>query len=222
MCIQPCPQFNQKGNIMANTKKARTITVSYMDANGNYLSDVKGEYIKFAVKDYGSFNLYPDLLTPELQKRAMFHGFNQKVRDAAAGADHADQLAAMKAVFDNMLDTGAWDKARDGLQISDERIITAMLRMRPTLTAEKAKAAIDKANVEAKRKLIVDPKFAAILAKIREEELAAKAAESKDDILDSMFGEEEEEEAENDEADDEEEAETVEEAPIAAPKKGKK
>jgi HSP90 family molecular chaperone len=182
------------------TKKARTLVVTYTDKAGAYLADSTGEYIEFKVGGTlnKSFKLYPELLEDSLKKRAMFHGLNQKVRDSAAGKDKTEQqqYEAMQEVCATLME-GAWDKAREGAQVSDERLITAMHRLRPNLAIEQVTASIKAATPEQKKTLIANPKFAAMLAQIRADELASKATDAGDDLLDELLGAEEEEEEGN-------------------------
>jgi hypothetical protein len=180
-------------------KKARTIVVNYLDKDGAYTSDESGEFITFKVagKLNKEFKLYPELMSDEVKKRAMFHGFNQKVRDAAAGKDKSeqDQYDAMLGVWQVLMD-GAWDKAREPSMVSDERIAKCILRVRPGLTEAQATAMVAKAKPEEKKALIAGPKFAAELAKMKFEELEAKVTDDGDALLDSLLGEDESDEEE--------------------------
>jgi hypothetical protein len=190
----------------AITKKARAgsiIQVTRMD--GKLIFDVKGA---------GNLTLDPDKVSAENRSRAMYHGFEQRVRDAGAllrdtdngkSATPADKLAAMARIVEHLM-SGATEwaiKAAAGGGTDHGLTILALMRVK-AWDIDQASAQIEKIalakGLERKdvlANLAKNPEIIRAVGDIKAER-AAKSAVDASDLLDEMG---------DDAEDDEEDAE---------------
>ena len=187
--------------------------------------------LKFAFTGVGDFTFDPDKVSAENRARAMVHGFEQRVRDAAAlsvdrdtgkSASPTAKFDAAKRIADHLM-SGAteWNlkpAATGGLDAG--LVIMAIMRVfRKSLDEAETVIAttMSKKGIErtAALKLWANSKqVAAAMLEIKTERLAT--TEDADDLLDEIMGEESdlddedggegEEEEESDEEDDDESA----------------
>lgn len=186
------------------TKKARAgsiISTQRMD----------GKLI-FTVAGAGTLTLDPDKVSAENRSRAMYHGFEQRVRDAGAllrntdngaSATPQDKLEAMRRITDHLM-SGAteWNVKSAGGGSRDDSGLTLMALMRVRgLDIDGANALVDK--IAAAKGL----ERKAVLANMRDKnadiirataeikaERAAKAAIDVSDLLGDYGDEEEDDE----------------------------
>ena len=134
--------------------------------------------LHFDVDGIGILALDVASLPEELQKRGMFHGFEQKVRDAAAIAykqkdgsvrrpSNREKYDAMAEVI-NRLHSGSWNA--EGREGAPTLLFEGLCRMyEGKKTAEEVRAWLDGKSDEAKRQLAKNPRVAEFIAKVRAE-----------------------------------------------------
>lgn len=123
--------------------------------------------------------LNPTDLNDEIREAAMYHGLNQKIRDAAAGfskeTNFSGAFGAMQQVVDNLLG-GRWN-AKGGAGTSDLAQAVANLK---EIALSEAQELIGGLDDEQLAELNKKPKVKAEIAKIKAER-AAKIAEAEED-----------------------------------------
>ncbi len=176
------------------TKKARAgsiISVQRMD----------GKLI-FTVAGAGSLTLDPDKVSAQCRSYAMYHGFEQRVRDAGAlmrnqengkQASPEDKLAAMRRIVEHLM-SGATEwavKATAGGGTDAGLTIMALMRVKGW-DIDQANAWIDKVALakELERKDVLanvakNPDIIRAVGEIKAER-AAKSAVDASDLLDEM------------------------------------
>jgi hypothetical protein len=121
----------------------------------------------------------PDDLDESMRDSALFHGINQKVRDAAAGfskdGDYSGAFRAMQTVVDN-LTNGLWN-AKGGTGTAD--LVAAIANLKG-IDVETAQGLIDGLDDEQVKTLMGKASVKAEILKIKAER-AAKVAEASDD-----------------------------------------
>lgn len=149
---------------------------------------VTSSSIVFAFGDKGRIEFYPGQCSDDIRQAAMFHGFNQKIRDAAAGyskdADYAGAREEMHSVIDALY-AGSWNRAAGGAGpgVNMEDLATAIATIK-NATFEKAMAAVEAASPEQRKAWAKNPKVAALVTQARADRLAAAAAKAADTDLD--------------------------------------
>jgi len=151
--------------------------------------DSARERLMFDVDGIGVLALSVYDLAPDIKDRALWHGLEQKVRDAAAiGYKQTDgsfrrptnreKYEAMRKVIAT-LDSGEWNLRREG--VSDTGLLfEALCRMYPEKAADSIKAKLEGFDEKQKAGLRRNPKVAEMIEKIRAERNpdAATVAES--------------------------------------------
>ena len=158
------------GGIMANTPK-------------KFLQVVQGESgLTFQLGNGLRVEFDPEECSEEIQTQAMFHGFNQKIRDSAAGfsktQDYSGAFGAMQGVVDNLL-AGLWN-AKGGTGTAD--IVQAVANLKKIEVSE-AQGIIDGLDEEQMKALMAKPVLKAEVARIKLERANAIAAATEDDDL---------------------------------------
>lgn len=173
---------------MTNETKRPTIVVELRESG-----------IIFDVDGVGRLALDVAAMSPEIQRRAMFHGFEQKIRDAAAiGYTQKDgtvrrpsareKFEAMAAVVET-LNNGEWNKRREGGVSDGGLLFEALCRMYDgKKDATEVRAWLDKHDEKTKANLRRNPKVADMIAKIRAER-NPDAATAAEDLLESFEAE---------------------------------
>jgi hypothetical protein len=149
-----------------------------------------GQVIEF---DYQTVN-------EEMRDKAMLHGFNQKIRDAAAGFsdakgtkgtgdDYDGAFEAMTSVIE-ALQNGDWTRKGSTGGLRGLKYLPAAIARIKGVSEEKAAKAVAAATQEQKVSWMKNPTIAAHIAQIMADALKAKAAGSD---LDIEFEDEEEE-----------------------------
>lgn len=153
--------------------------VSFLD-----VSQETDSVLMFKLGDGQSLRFDADGMDESIQRRAMLHGFNQKIRDAAAGfskeKDYDGAFEAMVAVID-ALEVGEWNRkatATKGAGILAE----AIARIKGVEFAQ-AQAAVAKASDDQKKAWQKNPKVASVMAEIVAERAAKRAADAAEDDL---------------------------------------
>ncbi len=123
-------------------------------------------------------------LPESIRRQALLHGVSQKVGDAYAGAESAEEaLEAARSVVERLM-AGEWRTTRQGSgKPRSTMLAEALSRLtgRDVAECQERIAALDDAAVKALRK---HPQIQAELAKIRAERLAAKAEAGADSAPD--------------------------------------
>lgn len=98
---------------------------------------------------------------------AMFHGFIQRIRDAAAGKSIADGFEAMQKLVDHY-ETGTveWSPAPARGPALAEMLVQALSALYPAKTVEQLTAYVEAKKASGQRKLAADPKVAAKIAEL--------------------------------------------------------
>lgn len=150
-----------------------------------------GNTLIFEFGDKGRLTLDVTRCSDDIRTRAMFHGFNQKVRDSAAGyskeLDYAGAREEMSAVIEALYGN-EWNRKGGGAGagVNMEDLAKAIAEMK-NATVEKAMAAVTKASEEQRKEWAKNAKVAALIAKYKAERLAA-AAEKGTDTNELDFG----------------------------------
>jgi hypothetical protein len=143
------------------------------------------ESIRFVLGNGKEVVCVPDELSPEMQRAAMFHGLNQKIRDSAAGFskdnDFAGAYSAMRSTLET-LESGLWNAKGGASGESDLAQALANLKGFPL---EKASEIIRSLDDEQLKILRGKASVKAEILKIKAERAArvAEAADDDDDIL---------------------------------------
>lgn len=154
---------------MAKDNPAKRPAIVVKQSQGNLLFDVDG---------MGILELSVGNLSDELRERGMFHGFEQKVRDAAAigykqkdgsvrRPSNREKYDAMAEVIER-LHAGNWNA--EGREGAPTLLFEGLCRMyEGKKTAEEVRAWLDGKSEEAKRQLAKNPRVAEFIAKVRAE-----------------------------------------------------
>ena len=140
--------------------------------------NVDAGIIVFTVKGEGSIKLDLNTLEDNLREQGMFHGFEQKVRDAAAiprstsdgaSATPSEKLEAMRAVVDN-LHAGVWNtKASKTPSLNRAALFEAIAEARSTearpISAEEVEAKFRDRQDDVLRAFLTHREIAAAYAK---------------------------------------------------------
>lgn len=144
----------------------------------------------------GSFNFDCESTTREVFERATIHGFNQKIRDAAAisrnpetgrSATAEDKLAAMRRVADSLL-AGSWGVERTGatVAINLDVLIAAIVEVTGALR-DKAATLVNDADGKTRAQLRDNPKVAPVYARMMADRLSEDVIADTDAMLDSLM-----------------------------------
>lgn len=143
--------------------------------------------ILFVLGNGQKLSFDPGAANEEIRKQAQFHGFNQKIRDAAAGyskeKDFAGAAAEMQAVIDGLY-RGEWNrKGGAGTSVMLEDLAKAIARFKNADFA-KALAAVEKATPEQRAEWLKNKTVKAYADQARADRLveAAKGAEGAGDL----------------------------------------
>jgi antitoxin component of MazEF toxin-antitoxin module len=154
-----------------------------------FLQVIQGESsIRFVLGNGKELVCEPDKADAVIQRAAMFHGFNQKVRDAAAGfskdGDYAGAYAAMGNVLET-LQSGLWNAKGGASGESDLAQAVANLKK---IDLEKASAAVRALDEDQLRALRGKASVKAELLRIKAERAARVADAAEDDEEDILGG----------------------------------
>ena len=154
--------------------------------------DVRATGIIFDVDGIGRLTLDVSTMSDDIRTRAMFHGFEQKVRDAAAiGYTQNDgtvrrptareKYDAMRTVIET-LKSGEWNKRREG--VADGGLLfEALCRMYDgKKSPDEIRSWLDGKDEKTKANLRRNPKVAELIAVIRAER-NPDAVTAADDVL---------------------------------------
>jgi hypothetical protein len=146
-----------------------------------FLQVVQGESeIRFSLGNGKVVVCTPDAMSDAIRTAAMFHGFNQKIRDSAAGfskdSDFAGAFRAMQSTLET-LESGLWNAKGGASGESDLAQAVANLK---GIELEKAAAAVAGLDDEQLKTLRGKASVKAELLRIKAER-AAKVAEASDD-----------------------------------------
>jgi hypothetical protein len=141
--------------------------------------------IRFILGNGKEVSCRPDEMSESIQRAAMFHGFNQKIRDAAAGfskdTDFTGAYSAMRATLET-LESGLWNAKGGASGESDLAQALANLKGFPL---EKASEIIRSLDEDQLKVLRAKASVKAEILKIKAERAArvAEAADDDEDIL---------------------------------------
>lgn len=149
--------------------------------------------IKFVLGDGQSIVAKYEDFSEEIRLQAMRHGFNQKIRDAAASfskeSDYDGAFESMQQVVDALLE-GKWKRQGGaGAGVVMEDLAYAIAKMKQ-VDQEKALAAVKKATDEQRKSWAKNAKVAQLMAESKAKRLA-EAAKSASDEIEIDFGDEE-------------------------------
>ena len=142
----------------------------------------KVEKCKVAVSDTGLTFAFKDVaetvvvvnvddFDEEIKRKAMFHGFEQKLRDSYAGAESPDEAAGLfQKVLDNLY-VRKWvgrTAGEGGSEAPTKLLAQALVNVRGgQITLEQATAALTATTPEKRRAIRSIPEIAVELAKLR-------------------------------------------------------
>lgn len=148
-----------------------------------------GGMLKFIIKGEQTLTFDPARCNDAIQEQARLHGFNQKIRDAAAGfsksGDTDGAFEAMDAVIQGLY-AGSWNRKGGGgagVIIEDLAHAIAAFKNAPY---EKALAAVRQASPEQRAAWSKNAKIAALAADAKAKRLAAAADVATDEDLDGL------------------------------------
>lgn len=146
----------------------------------------RGAMLVFAFGNGTKVEFDPARTSGEIQRQAMYHGYNQKIRDAAAGfskdRDYAGAAREMQQVIDSLY-AGSWNRAGGGTSgVVMQDLADALATLRGVAPA-KALAAVEKATPEQRATWAKNAKVAALMAEARAKRLAEAAKGASDDDL---------------------------------------
>lgn len=162
---------------MAAEKKAKFLEVKQ-----------SGTRLMFVLADGQTAQIDAGTLSDAMRERAMFHGLNQKIRDAAAGfskeADYDGAFEAMAKVI-GALESGEWERKGGAAAANLDDLATAIAQIR-NVDVAKAKAAVEKATPDQRAGWAKNARVAAIMADLKAQRLAEKAKAATDDDLSAI------------------------------------
>lgn len=151
-----------------------------MKANQKFLQvSQSGDVLTFVLGNGLKVVADADQMGDDIRAQAMMHGFNQKIRDSAAGfskdGDFAGAFRAMQTVVDN-LTNGLWN-AKGGTGTGD--LVQAVANLKK-ISIEEAQTAVDALDDEQLKVVQSKPAIKAEILRIKSER-AAKLAEASDE-----------------------------------------
>lgn len=128
----------------------------------------------------------PAKVSDEIRRQAMLHGFNQKIRDAAAGySKELDYFGAQEEMLKvvEALESGQWNRQGGGAGagVVMEDLAHAIARIKDE-SYDRALAAVKKATPEQRTSWSKNGKVAQFMAEAKVARLAKLAAASTEDI----------------------------------------
>ena len=150
------------------------------------IQDAEAGVIRFTLGNGKVVTCAPEGMSSAIQTAAMYHGFNQKIRDSAAGfskdSDYSGAFRAMQSTLET-LESGLWNAKGGASGESDLAQAVANLK---GIELEKAAAAIGGLDEDQLKTLRGKASVKAELLKIKAERAAAiaDASDDEDDILD--------------------------------------
>lgn len=140
------------------------------------------QMLTFKLADGQSLTLDANGMSGPIQEAAMMHGFNQKVRDAAAGFskgnDYDGAFEAMQQVIES-LEGGNWNRQGGGMK--GQSVLAEAIARFKGCALEAAQAAVQKATDDQKKAWAKNVKIAALMAQVVAERAAARVSEEKGD-----------------------------------------
>lgn len=177
----------------AKVKKVPMLSVSYNEHDVNLIT--------FAVTNETPIVVDMREFSPSIREQAMRHGFNQKIRDAAAGftaskdgkraADPRGARDEMMKVIDS-LKADAWDRKGSGGGTNYDQYLNEAVARLKKITIERANKALEGYDAEKRKALIEQPKVKAEIQQIIADNLKAKLTAEEDPLAGLEFGEDDE------------------------------
>jgi hypothetical protein len=153
-----------------------------------YDSTCEGK-IEFKLGDGQVLDVSPDDMNQDIQRQAMYHGFNQKIRDAASGFDLTGKkgtpdfdgaFEAMQLVIES-LTAGDWNRKAGGGNSNMKYLAAAIAQMKG-VEVEKAQMVVDKADDATKKTWLASAKVKAAIADIISKQAQAKAEQAEEEL----------------------------------------
>lgn len=147
---------------------------------------VTGSGLKFVLGNGRALTFDPARCTQEIRGNAMTHGFNQKIRDAAAGfskdRDYGGAEEEMQAVIDALY-AGQWKRqgggAGAGVVMAD---LAAAIAEMKGVSIERALGAVEKASEEQRKAWMKNAKVQQLMAEAKAKRLRAALPEASEDL----------------------------------------
>lgn len=168
----------------AKVKKVPMLSVSYNEHDVNLIT--------FAVTNETPIVVDMREFSPSIREQAMRHGFNQKIRDAAAGftaskdgkraADPRGARDEMMKVIDS-LKADAWDRKGSGGGTNYDQYLSRAVAHLKQITLARADKALEGYDAEKRKALIEQPKVKAAILHVIAEEAKKKLDETEEDPL---------------------------------------
>lgn len=163
----------------ANAKRIPAVTTAYDDTTGILtVSFATGEATSITIAD----------LSPDIIQRAIVHGLNAKLVDAAAisrntetgkSASAEDKRDAVVAVAERLIN-GEWNAKRAAGEGEATILLAALMRVYPDAGRDKLQSRIDGWSKEERAAIRLHAKVARAIADIQAERAAAKGIDSED------------------------------------------
>lgn len=146
----------------------------------------RGTSLVFAFGNGTKVEFDPTKCSDDINRQAMYHGYNQKIRDSAAGfskdRDYAGAAREMQEVIGSLYG-GSWNRSGGGTSgVVMQDLAEAIAKVRGVDVA-KALAAVEKATPEQRATWAKNVKVAALMAEARAKRLAEAAKGASDDDL---------------------------------------
>jgi hypothetical protein len=145
-------------------------------------SDISAEVLTLTFQNGGEIILDAAALTPQLRIDAMMHGLKQKLVDAAAigrnpdtgrSATIADKFDAVNDVYTRLAGGGDWNKAREGGSGANNGVLVRALVEMTGKSPQTIVTFLEAKTKEEKAALRINPKVAAIIARMQSEKNTA-------------------------------------------------
>jgi hypothetical protein len=152
-------------HIMANDK------VKFLEVKSN------GTVLAFVFGDKGRLEFDAAKCNERIREQAMYHGFNQKIRDSAAGyskdKDYAGAREEMAAVIDSLYN-GEWNRKGGGIGIGVvmEDLAYAIATIK-NVTVERAMEAVKKLDEAKRKEYAKNTRVQALMAENKAQRLAS-------------------------------------------------
>lgn len=155
-----------------------------------FLAVAEGEHgLLFNLGNGKSITFDVSKCTADVQEKAMYHGFKQKIADSVAGLSKEQKYSEAFAELSDVIATlygGEWNRRASGTGGQVVADLAAALAKLKKVDYEKAFAAVQKADDETRKAWMKAPAIKGAIAEIVSARLKAAAKADTSDILDSI------------------------------------
>lgn len=145
--------------------------------------------LSFAFAHGGSTNVDLTTFNPDIIQRFAIYGMRQKLQDSYSGQKEPEKAQAALEALLTRLQAGEWTATQraSGGTSATTKLVQAIHNLNPGKSIEELQTLVDALDDAQLKALRARPAVAAELARMRAEELAAKASEASGEI-DGLLG----------------------------------